>query len=87
MKFSELNLHESLMEGLDAMGFEEATPIQEQSIPSLIAGRDIVGCAQTGTGKTAAFLIPVIEHVIKSKNTGVKAVVIAPTRELAIQID
>lgn len=87
MKFSELNLHESLMEGLDAMGFEEATPIQEQSIPELVKGRDIVGCAQTGTGKTAAFLIPVIERVIKSKNTGVKAVVIAPTRELAIQID
>ncbi len=75
------------MEGLDAMGFEEATPIQVQAIPQLIAGRDIVGCAQTGTGKTAAFLIPVIEHVLKSKNTGVKALVIAPTRELAIQID
>ncbi len=75
------------MEGLDAMGFEQATPIQVQAIPSLIAGRDIVGCAQTGTGKTAAFLIPVIEHVLKSKNTGVKALVIAPTRELAIQID
>ncbi len=75
------------MEGLDAMGFEEATPIQIQAIPPLIAGRDIVGCAQTGTGKTAAFLIPVIEHVLKSKNTGVKALVIAPTRELAIQID
>lgn len=75
------------MEGLDAMGFEEATPIQEQSIPELVKGRDIVGCAQTGTGKTAAFLIPVIEHVLKSKTDGVKAVVIAPTRELAIQID
>jgi superfamily II DNA/RNA helicase len=87
MKFSELNLHESLMEGLDAMGFEQATPIQVQAIPPLIAGRDIVGCAQTGTGKTAAFLIPVIEHVLKSHNTGVKALVIAPTRELAIQID
>ena len=87
MKFTELDLHPSLVEGLDAMGFEEATPIQEQSIPSLVRGRDIVGCAQTGTGKTAAFLIPVIEHVIKSKSTGVKAVVIAPTRELAIQID
>lgn len=87
MKFSELNLHASLMEGLDAMGFEEATPIQQQSIPALIEGRDIIGCAQTGTGKTAAFLIPVIEHVLKSKNTGVKALVIAPTRELAIQID
>ena len=87
MKFSELNLHESLMEGLDAMGFEQATPIQVQAIPPLILGRDIVGCAQTGTGKTAAFLIPVIEHVLKSHNTGVKALVIAPTRELAIQID
>lgn len=87
MKFSELNLHPSLMEGLDAMGFEEATPIQEQSIPDLINGRDIVGCAQTGTGKTAAFLIPTIERVIKSKNDGVKALVIAPTRELAVQID
>lgn len=75
------------MEGLDAMGFEEATPIQVQAIPPLIAGRDIVGCAQTGTGKTAAFLIPIIERVLKSHNTGVKALVIAPTRELAIQID
>ncbi len=87
MKFSELNLHTSLMEGLDAMGFEETTPIQEQAIPALIDGRDIVGCAQTGTGKTAAFLIPVIEHVLKSDRKGVKALVIAPTRELAIQID
>lgn len=87
MKFSELSLHPSLMEGLDAMGFEEATPIQEQSIPALIKGRDLIGCAQTGTGKTAAFLIPVIEHVLKSKSNGVKALVIAPTRELAIQID
>lgn len=87
MKFSELNLHPSLMEGLDAMGFEETTPIQEQSIPDLIKGRDIVGCAQTGTGKTAAFLIPTIERVLKSKNSGVKALVIAPTRELAVQID
>jgi ATP-dependent RNA helicase RhlE len=58
MKFSELQLHPHLMEALDAMGFEEATPIQEQSIPDLIQGRDIIGCAQTGTGKTAAFLIP-----------------------------
>jgi ATP-dependent RNA helicase RhlE len=87
MKFSELNLHPSVMEGLDAMGFEETTPIQEQSIPSLIKGRDIVGCAQTGTGKTAAFLIPTIERVVKSTKKGVKALVVAPTRELAIQID
>ncbi|TNF23640.1 MAG: DEAD/DEAH box helicase, partial [Bacteroidetes bacterium] len=87
MKFSELNLHPSLMEGLDAMGFEETTPIQAQSIPELINGRDLIGCAQTGTGKTAAFLIPTIQRVVESKNKGVKALVIAPTRELAIQID
>lgn len=87
MKFSELNLHSSVMEGLDAMGFEETTPIQAQSIPELIKGRDLIGCAQTGTGKTAAFLIPTIQRVVESKGTGVKALVIAPTRELAIQID
>ncbi|MBI1289085.1 MAG: DEAD/DEAH box helicase [Flavobacteriales bacterium] len=87
MKFSELNLHPSLMEGLDAMGFEQTTPIQAQSIPELIKGRDLIGCAQTGTGKTAAFLIPVIQRVVESTNDGVKALVIAPTRELAIQID
>jgi ATP-dependent RNA helicase RhlE len=87
MKFSELQLHPHLMEALDAMGFEEATPIQEQSIPDLIQGRDIIGCAQTGTGKTAAFLIPVIERILKSDRQGVKALIIAPTRELAVQID
>lgn len=87
MKFSELNLHPSLMEGLDAMGFEETTPIQAQSIPELVKGRDLIGCAQTGTGKTAAFLIPTIQRVVESSKKGVKALVIAPTRELAIQID
>lgn len=75
------------MEALDSMGFEEATPIQEQSIPDLIQGRDIIGCAQTGTGKTAAFLIPLIERILKSDRDGVKGIIIAPTRELAIQID
>ena len=87
MKFSELQLHPQLMEALDAMGFEEATPIQDQAIPDLIKGRDIIGCAQTGTGKTAAFLIPVIERILKSDRKGVKALIIAPTRELAVQID
>jgi ATP-dependent RNA helicase RhlE len=87
MKFSELNLHHDLMEALDSMGFSEATPIQEQSIPDLINGRDIIGCAQTGTGKTAAFLIPLIERILKSDRDGVKGIIIAPTRELAIQID
>jgi ATP-dependent RNA helicase RhlE len=87
MKFSELSLHSDLMEALDSMGFSEATPIQEQSIPDLIQGRDIIGCAQTGTGKTAAFLIPLIERILKGDRNGVKGIIIAPTRELAVQID
>ena len=90
MKFSELNLHPSLMEGLDAMGFEEATPIQEQSIPELVKGRDIVGCAQTGTGKTAAFVLPMLHRLVEQKQRSrphcPRAVVLAPTRELASQI-
>ncbi len=69
------------------MGYETATPIQQLAIPIVLKGKDIIGCAQTGTGKTAAFLLPVIEHILKSKAKGVAALVIVPTRELAIQID
>ncbi len=69
------------------MGYEEATPIQELAIPIVLKGQDIIGCAQTGTGKTAAFLLPVIEYILKNKIKGVAALVIVPTRELAIQID
>lgn len=69
------------------MGYEEATPIQELAIPIVLKGKDIIGCAQTGTGKTAAFLLPVIEHILKDKIKGVSTLVIVPTRELAIQID
>ncbi len=69
------------------MGYETATPIQQLAIPIVLKGKDIIGCAQTGTGKTAAFLLPIIEHILKNKSKGVVALVIVPTRELAIQID
>lgn len=88
MKFTELGLDNRLIEGIEAFGFEEATPIQEQAIPAIIAGRDIIGSAQTGTGKTAAFLLPIIHKIItEGKGHFLKALIIVPTRELAMQID
>ncbi|HAN77603.1 MAG TPA: ATP-dependent RNA helicase, partial [Bacteroidales bacterium] len=70
------------------MGFDEATPIQEQAIPVILEGRDLIGSAQTGTGKTGAFLIPIINRIISTENTNkIKALIIVPTRELAMQID
>ena len=87
MKFSEFNFQDSLQEGISAMGYENATPIQELAIPIVLKGKDMIGCAQTGTGKTAAFLLPVIQQILKNKIKGVAALIIVPTRELAIQID
>ncbi|MBK9290906.1 MAG: DEAD/DEAH box helicase [Bacteroidetes bacterium] len=89
MKFSDFSLAAPILEGLDAIGFEQPTPIQEQAIPVILQGRDLIACAQTGTGKTAAFLLPVIHSIItqSQSGTGIKALIIAPTRELAIQID
>lgn len=84
-KFSELNISESTQNSLSRMGFEEATPIQEGTIKLGMEGRDIIGQAQTGTGKTAAFGVPIIEKV-DTDNRAVQALVIAPTRELAIQV-
>ncbi len=75
------------MQGLDAIGFEKPTAIQEQAIPQVLNKKDIIGCAQTGTGKTAAFLLPVIEDILRHGHDGLAALVIVPTRELAIQID
>lgn len=83
--FSELNVSESTLRSLKRMGFEEATPIQEGTIRFGLEGRDIIGQAQTGTGKTAAFGIPLIEK-IDPKNPAIQALIIAPTRELAIQV-
>ena len=64
MKFSELGFHPDLLQGIDAIGFESATPIQEQAIPVILAGKDLIGSAQTGTGKTAAFLLPIINDIL-----------------------
>jgi superfamily II DNA/RNA helicase len=87
MKFHEFNLDEQILEAISYMGFEEATPIQEQTIPQALAGRDILGLAQTGTGKTAAFLLPILNKLVKHTTNGVNTLIIAPTRELAIQIE
>ncbi|MFD1203665.1 DEAD/DEAH box helicase [Sporosarcina contaminans] len=84
-KFSELNISESTQKALQRMGFEEATPIQEGTITLSMEGKDVIGQAQTGTGKTAAFGIPIIEKIDMS-NPSVQALIIAPTRELAIQV-
>ncbi|MEJ2003395.1 MAG: DEAD/DEAH box helicase [Cyclobacteriaceae bacterium] len=89
MKFSETGLHPSLLEGIEAMGFEETTPVQEVAIPAILAGKDVIASAQTGTGKTAAFLLPIIHKILEEndQNEEVRALIIVPTRELAIQID
>ncbi len=88
MKFSEFNLSPALLEGIASIGFEDATPVQEQAIPVILDGKDMIASAQTGTGKTAAFLLPVIHRIISTPESGnVKALVIVPTRELAQQID
>lgn len=87
MKFTEFGFNPQLMEGIDASGYETATPVQEQVIPSILAGHDIIASAQTGTGKTAAFLLPVMNKLIDhSHENQVSALIIVPTRELAIQI-
>lgn len=88
--FRELGLHDALVEGVEAMGFRTATPIQKQAIPAALQGRDLIGCAQTGTGKTAAYLLPVLDVITNyaPREAGsIRALIIVPTRELALQID
>ena len=88
MNFSTFGFDSRLMEGIDASGYEEATPVQQQVIPRILEGKDIIASAQTGTGKTAAFLLPLINKIITSTHDQhtINALVIVPTRELAIQI-
>jgi ATP-dependent RNA helicase RhlE len=85
--FSNFSFYDSLQEGLDVLGFKSPTPIQQQAIPKIMAGKDLIACAQTGTGKTAAFLLPVMDKILKEKTTGLNTLIIVPTRELAVQID
>ncbi|MEM8894192.1 MAG: DEAD/DEAH box helicase [Bacteroidota bacterium] len=88
MEFKTLGLSGEVLEGLDAMGFSAPTPIQEKAIPTIINGGDLIGCAQTGTGKTAAFILPILHDLSLSGNRGkIDTVILAPTRELALQID
>jgi superfamily II DNA/RNA helicase len=89
MRFDEINFEDSLLDGLYAMNFQEMTPVQEVSIPPILEGKDVIACAQTGTGKTAAYVLPVINELSKGiyPEDAINAVIMAPTRELAQQID
>ena len=87
MRFTEFNFLPALLEGIEASNYENATPVQEQVIPPILQGRDVIASAQTGTGKTAAFLLPVMNQLLKNYKDGtVGALIVVPTRELAIQI-
>lgn len=87
--FNELELNQHLLHALEEAGYTKATPIQEDAIPHLMNNKDLLGCAQTGTGKTAAFALPILQNIMEEKTVGkgaIKALILAPTRELAIQI-
>lgn len=89
MDFSELDLDESVLSALDAMNFKECTPVQEHTIPVLLEGHDLIGVAQTGTGKTAAYLLPILSKLCSGNypEDSINCIIMSPTRELAIQID
>ncbi|MEP7232588.1 MAG: DEAD/DEAH box helicase [Ginsengibacter sp.] len=92
MNFKELHLIAPILKALEVEGYTLPTPIQEQAIPDVLKGKDLLGCAQTGTGKTAAFAIPILQNLFLQKNhevanDNIKALILTPTRELAIQID
>ncbi|GAA4497080.1 hypothetical protein GCM10023172_11440 [Hymenobacter ginsengisoli] len=87
MTFHDFNLHDDLLAGVDAMNYLNATPIQEQAIPKILAGKDLIACAQTGTGKTAAYLVPLLDKISHAKHGTTSTLVLVPTRELATQID
>jgi superfamily II DNA/RNA helicase len=89
MQFDEFGLNQNLLEALSYMGFEKPTPIQISTIPEILSGRDVIACAQTGTGKSAAFLLPILNGIAErtSFSEGISALIVVPTRELAIQIE
>ena len=92
MLFKDLHLLSPILKALETEGYTEPTPIQQQSIPHILRGKDLLGCAQTGTGKTAAFAIPILQNLMlqqkeNENNYDIKALILTPTRELAIQID
>ena len=86
VNFRDLGVSEALVKDLAMAGLSSPTPIQTQAIPLALTGRDVIGCAQTGTGKTAAFVIPIIERLAQLPKTEPQVLILAPTRELAVQI-
>jgi len=87
MDFSQLGLAPAQLSACKSLGYNEPTPIQRQAIPVILCGRDVIGCAETGTGKTAAFLLPIIQKISERSKPGLRVLVLAPTRELALQIE
>jgi ATP-dependent RNA helicase RhlE len=86
MNFSQLGLARAQVSACESLGYNTPTPIQRQAIPIILSGSDVIGCAETGTGKTAAFLLPIIQRLSEKARPGVRVLVLAPTRELALQI-
>ncbi|HAR19519.1 MAG TPA: ATP-dependent RNA helicase, partial [Cytophagales bacterium] len=87
MIFNDFNFDEKLIEGLSSMGYTKPTPIQEQAIPIILEHKDLIACAQTGTGKTAAFVLPILHKILNSNHRHLNTLILTPTRELAMQID
>ncbi|HEU5289282.1 MAG TPA: DEAD/DEAH box helicase [Cyclobacteriaceae bacterium] len=87
MSFQQFNFDQRLLDGLSSMGYSKPTPIQEQAIPIILGRKDLIACAQTGTGKTAAYILPILNNIIHAETRHLNTLVIAPTRELAQQID
>jgi len=87
LEFKDFDFSNELVDGLEAMRFEKATPVQEQTIPIIKEGKDLIACAQTGTGKTAAYLLPVLDKLVRNGHNKINTLILVPTRELAIQID
>lgn len=87
LNFKDFNLNENVFESVQAMGFETPSPVQELVIPKALQRQDLIACAQTGTGKTAAYLLPLMHHLEQKKEDTIKALILAPTRELVQQID
>nr|HMS43608.1 DEAD/DEAH box helicase [Pyrinomonadaceae bacterium] len=87
MKFNDLGLTDAIVRRCESLDFTEPTPIQTKAIPVVLTGADLIGCAETGTGKTAAFLLPSIQKMMAENKRGVQILVLAPTRELVSQIE
>jgi len=89
LNFSDFKLDDRINQGIESIGFEKPTPVQELAIPEILSGNDLIACAQTGTGKTAAYVLPLLHGILtqKERSGNIKALIIAPTRELAVQID